>query len=106
KADYDGNGKVEGVQQEVAGLVTKLQGAIADSGIKPIKGNPYFDAAALAAANEQQKNAVFNYRFVRGPEGGDGKAAAIHNFKRSVMLLQLSYKDLTGNDVPNATILK
>ncbi len=106
KADYDGNGKVEGVQEEVAGLVQLLQKAIADSGIKPIKGNPYFDAADLAKANEKQRNAIYNYRFVRGLEGRDGKDNAIHNFKRSVALLQLSYKDLTGNDVPNATLMK
>ncbi|MGE5619203.1 MAG: multiheme c-type cytochrome [Sphingomonadaceae bacterium] len=105
KADYDGNGKVEGVQEEVAGLVRLLQQAIADSGIKPIEGNPYFDPQDLAKANEKQRNAIYNYRFVRGLEGSDGKANAIHNFKRSVALLQLSYKDLTGNDVPNATII-
>ncbi|HEX9017313.1 MAG TPA: cytochrome c3 family protein, partial [Chloroflexota bacterium] len=35
KADYDGNGKVEGVQEEVAGLLNLLQKAIGDSGIKP-----------------------------------------------------------------------
>ena len=29
--------------------------------------------------------------------GGEGKAAAMHNFKRSVALLQLSIKDLTGS---------
>ena len=106
KADYDGNGKVEGVQTEVAGLLKILQQAIADSGIKPIKGHPYFEQAGLDKANDKQKNAIYNYLFVRGLEGSDGKGAAIHNFKRSVMLLQLSYKDLTGKDVPNATIMK
>ncbi|MHB0870972.1 MAG: hypothetical protein ACYC66_08655 [Chloroflexota bacterium] len=106
KADYDGNGQVEGVQEEVAGLVQLLQTAIADSGIKPIQGNPYFDAADLAKANEKQKNAAYDYRFVRGLEGRDGKDNAIHNFKRSVALLQLSHKDLTGRDVPNAALMK
>ncbi len=106
KADYDGNGKVEGVQTEVAGLLNILQKAIADSGVKPVKGYPYFDRDNVAKANDKQKNAIYNYLFVRGVEGTDGKAAAIHNFKRSVTLLQLSYKDLTGKDVPNATILK
>ena len=106
KADYDGNGKTEGVQTEVAGLLKVLQQAIADSGIKPIKGYPYFEQEALSKANDKQKNAIYNYRFVRGLEDADGKGAAIHNFKRSVMLLQLSYKDLTGKDVPNATLMK
>ncbi|MCL5025838.1 MAG: hypothetical protein M1531_05000 [Chloroflexi bacterium] len=106
KADYDGNGKVEPVQTEVAGLLTVLQKAIGDSGVKPVKGHPYFDQADVAKANEKQKNAIYNYLFVRGLEGSDGKASAIHNFKRSVMLLQLSYKDLTGKDVPSATLMK
>ncbi len=94
------------MQEEVAGLVKILQKAIADSGIRPIKGNPYFNAEDLAKANEKQKIAIYNYRFVRGLEGRDGADNAIHNFKRSVALLQLSYKDLTGQDVPNATLMK
>ena len=106
KADYDGNGKVEGVEQEVAGLLATLQKAIADSGIKPVKGYPYFDQSNRASWTDKQKNAIYNYLFVRGLEGSDGKANAIHNFKRSVALLQLSYRDLTGKDVPNATIMR
>jgi hypothetical protein len=38
--------------------------------------------------------------------GNEGKAQAMHNFKRAVQLLQLSYKDLTGQDVPGATLMK
>lgn len=103
KADYDGNGKVEGVQTEVAGLLNVLLKAISDSGIRPIQGNPYFNRDDLAKANEKQKNAIYNYRFVRGLENMDGRSSAIHNFKRSVGLLQASYRDLTGKDVPGAT---
>ena len=106
KADYDGNGKTEGVQNEVAGLLKVVQKAIGDSGIRPVEGHPYFNRDDTAKANDKQRNAIYNYLFVRGLEGSDGKAAAIHNFKRAVMLLQLSYKDLTGKDVPNATVMK
>ena len=105
KADYDGNGKVDGVQEEVAGLLNGLQKAIADSGIQPVKGYPYFDQSNKANWTDKQKNAIYNYLFVRDVEGTDGKANAIHNFDRSVALLQLSYKDLTGNDVPNAALI-
>ena len=38
--------------------------------------------------------------------GNEGKAQSVHNFKRSVALLQTSYKDLSGQDVPGATIMK
>jgi len=103
KYDYDGNGKVEGVQTEVAGLLKTLQDAVAASGIKPVQGHPYFDESNKANWTMQQKNAIYNYLFLRGPEGADGKAAVIHNFKRSVALLQMSYRDLTGKDVPGAT---
>ncbi|MHB1005364.1 MAG: cytochrome c3 family protein [Chloroflexota bacterium] len=106
KADYDGNGKVEPVQTEVAGLLHTLEKAINASGIRSIVGNPYFNRDDLAKATDKQENAIYNYRFVRGLEGGEGKASAIHNFKRSVSLLQLSYKDLTGTDVPGATLMK
>ena len=76
------------------------------SGIRSITGNPYFNRDDLAKASDKQENAIYNYRFVRGLEGSEGKAAAIHNFKRSVALLQISYKDLTGSDVPGATLMK
>lgn len=106
KADYDGNGKAESVRAEVAGLLHTLEKAINASGVRSVVGHPYFDRNDTAKANDKQKNAIYNYLFVRGLEGTDGKAAAIHNFKRSVALLQLSYKDLTGSDVPGATLMK
>jgi hypothetical protein len=34
-------------------------------------------------------------------DGNQGAAAAIHNFKRSVSLLQLSIKDLNGGKLPD-----
>ena len=111
KADYDGNGQTEGVQDEVKGLLDDLQQALADNGVSKVdSGYPYFQLPDNAS--DQIKNAVYNFRTVYGvmwgPDdpGNQGKAQAIHNFKRSVSLLQLSYKDLTGQDVPNATILK
>lgn len=103
RADYDGNGQAETVRAEVAGLLHTLEKAINDSGIRSVVGHPYFDRADTAKATDSQRNAIYNYLFVRGLEGTDGKAAAIHNFKRAVSLLQLSYQDLTGNPIPGAT---
>lgn len=104
KADYDGDGAVEGVQDEVKGLLDLLKEAIVASGVKPLDRHPYFELPEQATV--EQKAAIYNYRFVIGvvPEG-EGRAAAAHNFKRSVALLQLSYRKLTGQDVPNATLL-
>lgn len=105
KLDYDGNGKAETVQAEVAGLLKVLQGAIGNAGVKVIDGHPYFDAADVAKSDIKVRNAIYNYLFVRGVAGEDGKVSAIHNFRRSVALLQLSYQDLTGREVPRAALV-
>ena len=108
KADYDGDGKVDGVQDEVAGLLKLVYDAMIKSGIKDLGQYPYFGNVTT----DVQKEAVYNYRLVYGVmgskfgDGGMGRAATIHNFDRAVELLQLSYKALTGNDVPNATLIK
>jgi hypothetical protein len=111
KADYDGNGKTEGVQEEVKGLLDVLFTALKDNGVsKSDTGYPYFKLPDNAS--DKIKNAVYNFRTVYGvmwsatDPGNEGKAQAIHNFKRAVSLLQLSYKDLTGKDVPGATLMK
>ena len=66
---------------------------------KVTTGNPY--ATIPATADAKVKNAWFNFRFVYGVmwgpttgEGNQGAAAAMHNFKRSCALVQLSLKDL------------
>jgi hypothetical protein len=112
KADYDGNGKVEGVQDEVKGLLGVLWKGLEAKGVKKVDtGNPY--ATIPANADAKVKNAWFNYRTLYGvmwgPEtgnGNEGKAAAVHNFKRTVALLQLSIKDLTGSLPTGATEMK
>jgi hypothetical protein len=115
KADYDGNGKVEGVQDEVAGLLNVLWQALEAHGVKKVPGGyPYVTLPEDAAGqtDPQITNAWYNFRNVYGVMWGDGtgdgnqgRAQAVHNFQRSVALLQLAYKDLTGQDVPGAAIL-
>ncbi len=115
-ADYDGNGKVEGAQDEIKGLLNVLWKAMTDKGVtKNASGYPYatLPKGADGKVDPKLTNAWINFRYVYGVlwgtdtgDGNQGKAAAIHNFKRSVQLLQLSYKDLTGSDVPGATLMK
>jgi hypothetical protein len=84
------------------GLLGVLWKQLEAKGFKKVEtGNPY--ATIPADADQKAKNAWFNFRYVYGvmwgPEtgnGNEGAAAAMHNFKRSVALLQLSIKDLTG----------
>lgn len=110
KADYDGNGKVEGTQTEVKGLLDALLKEIVAKGAAKASGHPYFTLPQNPDAKLQ--NAIYNFRTVYGVmwgaetgDGNQGKAQAVHNFQRSVQLLQLSYKDLTGKDVPGATLI-
>jgi hypothetical protein len=115
KADYDGNGKVEGVQDEVKGLLTVLWGALEKAGVKKVDtGYPYatLPKGKDGTVDDKIDNAWYNYRVVYGVmwgaegPGNEGKAQSIHNFKRAVALLQQSYQDLTGKPVPNATIMQ
>ncbi len=104
KADYDGNGKTEGVQDEIKGLLNATWKALEAKGFKKqASGYPY--ATVPSDANDSAKNAWYNFRYVYGvmwgtnadgtpSDGNQGAAAAVHNFKRSCALLQLSLKDL------------
>lgn len=109
KADYDGNGKVEGVKDELKGLLNAVWKALEAKGVKQSPGHPYWIPPRDAQGNVDDKleNAFYNYRTVYGvmwTAGADGKiipgnegaSAAAHNFKRACALLQLSIRDVTG----------
>jgi hypothetical protein len=117
KADYDGNSKVEGVQDEIKGLLAFLWKGLEAKGVKKVDaGYPYATLPRDAQGNvdDHIDNAFYNYRTVYGvmwgvgadgkpTPGQEGKAQAIHNFKRSCALLQLSIKDLNGSLPAGAT---
>jgi hypothetical protein len=107
KADYDGNGKVEGVQDEIKGLLNAVWKALEAKGVKQSASHPYWVPPRDAQGNTDDKleNAFYNFRIVYGVmwtagadgkivPGNEGKSQAAHNFKRSCALLQLSLKDL------------
>ncbi len=112
-ADYDGNGKADGVQTEVKGLLDLTWKAIVAKAqaekitLTKVDGYPYYTVAPKdAKMSTDLKAAIYNYRYVNGIMwGGNGKASSIHNFQRSVALLQLTIAKLSGKDLPNATIL-
>jgi hypothetical protein len=103
KGDYDGNGVVSGIQTEVSGLLDILKAALlADPLMTFANGRFDYDGGtdhALTGASETQKRAVFNWYSV-----DDDKSRGVHNAARAVQLLQKSYKELTGVDVPGAVI--
>jgi hypothetical protein len=103
--DYDGDGTVEGIQGEVSGLLALLKTAV-------LAGDPAvtFDATGwtgfkrngvpgLPGATAARQRAAYNWEVV----SKDGSRGA-HNAARVVRLLQQSYKELTGANVPGAVI--
>lgn len=94
-ADYDGDGRTEGVQDEVQGLLDLVRAELIASGVPWSDTPPYWGAAGT----EVQRAAVYNWSFVAGD-----RSRGIHNFGRSVQLLQITYRHLTGHDVPGAVL--
>jgi hypothetical protein len=101
--DYDGDGAVEGIQDEVAGLLVLLRTAI-------LTGDPAvtydgwgfrrFGVPGLPGATVARQRAAYNWETV-DHDGSRG----VHNAPRAVKLLQRSYRELTGSDVPGAALI-
>jgi hypothetical protein len=92
KGDYDGNGAVESVQHEVEGLLELLRDVL------PASGSGWVNDRRLDT--EGKRGAAYNWLFVERD-----RSEGIHNTLYAVALLQASYKEVTGNDVPNATLV-
>jgi hypothetical protein len=111
--DFDGNGKADGVQTEVKSLLDKTWTAIVAKAkaegitLTKVDGYPYYTMAPKdAKPSTELKAAIYNFRYVNGIMwGGNGKSAAIHNFERSVGLLQVTIEKLTGAPIKNAELL-
>lgn len=95
RGDYDGNGKVEGIQEEVKGLLKLLEEKLP----KDDKGQVLSSTITADNTTEVQRQALWNYRIVLA-DGSYG----IHNTTFTIQLLQKTYEKLTGQPVPNATI--
>lgn len=112
-ADYDGDKKLEGIQDEIHGLLEELKEAIKEKyqlvDLIDKSGRIMFVTDNSDTANpkgleagkvsENDYKAAFNY-FLIEADGSEG----IHNPAYAVQLLQQSYKAVTGHDVPNAVI--
>ncbi|MDO8751320.1 MAG: carboxypeptidase regulatory-like domain-containing protein [Dehalococcoidia bacterium] len=93
--DYDGNGKVQGIQEEVGGLLKLLEAQLP----KDPKTGAILSSITKDNTNELQRQALWNYAVI-AKDGSNG----VHNAGFSVQVLQRTYKQLTGKDVPGATI--
>lgn len=92
KADYDGNGKVESVEHEVEGLMGLVYAQL------PPTGSGWVNDRRLDT--EAKRGAAYNWLFVERDW-----SKGTHNTLYAIALLQASYKELTGNDVPNASLV-
>lgn len=93
-ADYDGNGKVEGVQSEVKGLLTLVAAQLPKSA-----NGAVISSVTLNNTTAVQRQALWNYNVITN-DGSYG----VHNAAFTLQVLQRTYKELTGKDVPGATI--
>ncbi len=91
-ADYDGDGAIEGVQDEVKGLLDALAKKL------PPLDSTDVDSTTTGFSDDQLK-AAYNYLLF----SRDGSYGA-HNFGYTVYMLQTSYKNLTGSDIPGGTL--
>jgi len=96
--DYDGDGTIEGVMDEVQGLMDLVLTTIEGTGAVYLGHYPYWDVSTVDPAQlDDVKDAIWNYEYV-----GNSGDLGIKNTAYAVGLLQVTYLVLTGNDVPDA----
>jgi hypothetical protein len=94
-ADYDGDGKVESIQEEVQGLLDRIINKQGTGYLQTMK-DPLYDPKGVFIRNKVQYpvevvGALFNWKFVK-EDGSRG----MHNTKYAVQLLMDSIKALDG----------
>ena len=79
---------IESNQAEVAGLQEILQNTLVENGVAVLDHYPYFEIPD--GAGEDIYGAIWNLKLTQG------SASAVHNFRYTVALLQLSIDKLGG----------
>jgi len=92
RKDYDGDGEIEGAQEEVHGLMELLSMALPPFGEPEIE---YTEEFSLL-----QRKALYNYLFVE-----EDQSFGIHNFQFTVNLLQLSIDVLSYGILSEGTLI-
>jgi hypothetical protein len=104
--DFDGNGMIEGLQDEVEGLMNLLETALVDSFAAMGITIPDTDSLLSALGDTtvstvEMRESGYNFAFVH-----DDKSLGIHNPDYAVQLLQQSYLYFTGTLPTNAAIVR
>jgi hypothetical protein len=93
QADYDGDGKVESVQEEVQGLLEKFINAKGTGVLQTMKDPPYNAKGNFINSKTQYPvevvAALYNYKFVL-----EDRSKGVHNTTYAVQLLMDSLKAL------------
>jgi predicted CXXCH cytochrome family protein len=96
--DYDGDGFVLGVQDEVMGLMDSVLAALEAKGAISLGGYPYWDRSAVEPADASVVDqAIWNYEYVKN--SGD---YGVKNTGYAVGMLQVAYVALTDPTPPPA----
>jgi hypothetical protein len=99
--DFDGNGTIEGLQDEVEGLLDLLETALVAGGLDTTGVGTADALGDTLRSTLLQREAGWNWVFVE-----DDKSLGIHNPDYAIQLLQQSYLYLTGSLPTNATIVE
>ncbi|RME31471.1 MAG: hypothetical protein D6800_00735, partial [Candidatus Zixiibacteriota bacterium] len=95
--DFDGDGTIEGVQDEINGMLDSLRTLLVAAGLADTTGGELEPANGLLVPAADSAGALYNYLFVH-----EDRSEGIHNTDYAVGLLQSSINYLnTGN--PNGT---
>jgi hypothetical protein len=86
-SDYDKDGNVEGVQDEIDGLLERLAAVLPKNAGGSVLSSP----VTTTNTTEAQRKALWNYWLVKN-DGSRG----IHNTKFAIGLLNTSYQELSG----------
>ncbi|MEI7812086.1 MAG: FlgD immunoglobulin-like domain containing protein [Ignavibacteria bacterium] len=93
--DYDGDGKIEGVEIEVENLLIKLASILPKDATGAVIGGSVADSTKIMN-NQKLVGAVYDYWFVTNDKSG-----GMHNTKYTVALLQNAIAGITGVEYKN-----
>ncbi len=83
------------MQDEVQGLLNLVRDQLISAGVEWRDEAPYWGPAG----NKDLRAGVYNWSYVNN-DGSRG----LHNTARAVQLLQLTFRQLSGREVPNAVL--
>ncbi|MCE9637782.1 MAG: hypothetical protein K8T90_18940 [Planctomycetes bacterium] len=102
-SDWDGDGVLEGIQTEIAGLLNALQVTLTGTANVTFAGGSFeYNAATdhkMTGASDAQKRAAYNWYTVTYDA-----SKGVHNAVRSIQLLQRSIRELNPAAIPAAVM--